>query len=181
LDNAQRGTALRPLNGCCLLGRQGLDKDDQKFVAVEGLRTWASAILTQVERIELAREQLSGGGRHRRAYLCEKHFLLIAAKKLVDYIDWARDLDFLNDTIFASMLRLRDDIVDLKATNEHVIEFYQGSFCRAEHWVFVDELIVVDAGPLAGKHLGNRLSGRELADAASSLLDALPSHYFPGK
>jgi hypothetical protein len=87
-----------------------LDKHDQKFVAVEGLHTWASAILTQVERVELARGQLAGGGRNRRAYLCERHFLLIAAKKLIDYIDWARDLDFLNDTIFRSMLRLRDDI-----------------------------------------------------------------------
>ena len=179
-SNAPRNR-LTPLIGCWFLGRQGLDKDDQKFVAVEGLHTWASAILNQVERIEVARGQLAGGGRYRRAYLCEKHFLLIAAKKLIDYIDWARELDFLNDTIFGSMLRLRDDIVDLKATNEHVIEFYQGNLCRAEHWVFVDELIVVDASPPAGKHLGNRLNGQELAEAASSLLNALPSHYFPGK
>ena len=72
-----------------------MDKDDQKFIAVEGLHTWASAILTQVKRLELARGQLAEGGRHRRAYLCERHFLLIAAKKLIDYIDWARDLGFL--------------------------------------------------------------------------------------
>lgn len=103
-----------------------MDRDDQKFVAVEGLHAWASAILTQAERLELAREQLSKGSTFRRAYLCEKHFLLIAAKKLIDYIDWARDLGFLNDTVFNSMLRFRDDIVDLKATNEHVIEYYQG-------------------------------------------------------
>ena len=36
------------------------------------------------------------------------------------------DLGFLNDTVFKSMLRLRDEIVDLKVTNEHVIEYYQG-------------------------------------------------------
>jgi hypothetical protein len=158
-----------------------VDKDDQKFIAVEGLHTWASAILTQVERLELARGQLAEGGRYRRAYLCERHFLLIAAKKLIDYIDWARDLGFLNDTIFMNMLRLRDDIVDLKVTNEHVIEYYQGRGCQAEHWVFVDELIVVDANPIAGKRLGGRLDGQELAEAASSLLNALPSHYFPGQ
>jgi hypothetical protein len=158
-----------------------VDKDDQKFIAVEGLHTWASAILTQVERLEIARGQLAKGGRHRRAYLCEKHFLLIAAKKLVDYIDWARDLGFLNDTIFKSMLRLRHDIVDLKVTNEHVIEYYQGRGCQAEHWVFADELIVVDANPIAGKRIGDRLDGQELAEAASGLLNALPSHYFPGQ
>lgn len=158
-----------------------MDKDDQKFIAVEGLHAWASAILTQVERLELARGQLAKGGRHRRAYLCERHFLLISAKKLIDYIDWARDLGFLNDSIFTSMLRLRDDIVDLKVTNEHVIEYYQGMGCQAEHWVFADELIVVDANPIAGKRIGNRLDGQELAEAASSLLNALPSHYFPGQ
>jgi hypothetical protein len=172
---------LTPLNRCRDLGGRGVDKDDQKFIAVEGLHTWASAILTQVERIERARGQLAKGGRYRRAYLCERHFLLIAAKKLVDYIDWARDLGFLNDTIFGSMLRLREDIVDLKVTNEHVIEYYQGRGSRAEHWVLADELIVVDANPIAGKRIGDRLDGQELAEAASSLLNALPRHYFPGQ
>jgi len=157
-----------------------VDKDDQKFIAVEGLHTWASAILKQVERVESARGQLAKGGRYRRAYLFEKHFLLIAAKKLIDYIDWARELAFLNDTIFRSMLRLRDDIVDLKATNEHVIEYYQGRGCRAQHWVHADELIVVD-DPIAGKRISDRLDGQELAEAASSLLSALPSYYFPGQ
>jgi len=158
-----------------------VDIDDQKFIAVEGLHTWASAILIQVERLELARGQLAKGGRYRRAYLCERHFLLIAAKKLVDYIDWARDLGFLDDTIFRSMLRLRDDIVALKATNEHVIEYYQGRGCQAEHWVLADELIVVDANPVPGKRKGARLDGQELAEAASGLLNALPGHYFPGQ
>jgi hypothetical protein len=158
-----------------------VDKDDQKFIAVEGLHAWASAILIQVERLESARGQLTKGGRYRRAYLCERHFLLIAAKKLIDYIDWARELGFLNDTIFRNMLRLRDDIVDLKVTNEHVIEHYQGRGRQAEHWVFADELIVVDANPIAGKHKSDRLDGKELAEAASSLLNALPSHYFPGQ
>ena len=62
-----------------------------------------------------------------------------------------------------------------------MIEYYQGRGCQAEHWVFVDELIVVDANPIAGKRLGDRLDGQELAEAASSLLNALPSHYFPGQ
>ena len=158
-----------------------MDKDDQKFIVVEGLHAWASAILIQVERLELARGQLAKGGRYRRAYLCERHFLLIAAKKLVDYIDWARDLGFLDDTIFRSMLRLRDDIVALKATNEHVIEYYQGRGCQAQHWVLADELIVVDANPVPGKRKGARLDGQELAEAASGLLNALPGHYFPGQ
>jgi hypothetical protein len=158
-----------------------VDKDDQKFIAVEGLHAWSSAILTQVERLELARGQLDKGGRYRRAYLCERHFLLIAARKLVDYIDWARDLGFLDDTIFREMLRLRDDIVDLKGTNEHVIEYYRGTAGQAEHWVFADEMIVVDANPITGKRIGDRLDGDELAEAASSLLNALPGHYFPGR
>ena len=158
-----------------------MDRDDQKFVAVEGLHAWATAILTQAERLELAREQLSKGSTFRRAYLCEKHFLLIAAKKLIDYIDWARDLAFLDDAVFASMLRLRAVILDLKITNEHVIEYYQGVGCQSEHWTFADELIVVDASPITGKRIGNRLDGRELAEAASSLLIALPGHYFSGR
>ena len=158
-----------------------MDKDDQKFVAVEGLHAWASAILTQVERLELAREQLARGGRYRRAYLCERHFLLIAAKKLIDYIDWARDLGFLDEVIFREMLRLRDDIIDLKGMNEHVIEYYRGTGQNPEQWIFADELIVVDASPAANKRIGGKLNGNELAAAVSVLLDALPKHYFPAR
>lgn len=101
-----------------------MDEDDQKFIAVEGLHAWASAILTQVQRLELARGELARGGRYRRAYLCERHLLLIAAKKLIDYIDWAKDLGFLDEIILHEMLWLRDDIIDLKGMNEHVIEYY---------------------------------------------------------
>src|SRR6478609_7007867 len=141
--NNQPPYAVEPSAG--FWGGRGVDKDDQKFIAVEGLHTWAAAILTQVDRLELARRQLVEGSRSRREYLCERPFLLIAARKLIDYIDWARDLGFLDDTIFKQMLRLRDDIVDLKVANEHVIEHYQGRGCQAAHWVFADELIVVDA------------------------------------
>jgi hypothetical protein len=164
-----------------VFGGRGVDKDDQKFIAVEGLHAWASAILTQVERLELAREQLARGGRYRRAYLCERHFLLIAAKKLIDYIDWARDLGFLDEIIFGEMLRLRDDIIDLKSMNEHVIEYYRGAGNTPEQWIFADELIVVDANLTTGKGIGGRLNGNELAAAVSSLLDALPNHYFPAR
>jgi hypothetical protein len=158
-----------------------VDEDDQKFIAVEGLHAWASAILTQVERLELARGELARGGRYRRAYLCERHFLLIAAKKLIDYIDWARDLGFLDEIIFQEMLLLRDDILDLKGMNEHVIEYYRGTGKNPEQWVFADELIVVDANPTIGKRIGGRLNGSELTEAVSGLLNALPKHYFPGR
>ena len=158
-----------------------MDEDDQKFIAVEGLHAWASAVLTQVERLELARGELAKGGRYRRAYLCERHFLLIAAKKLIDYIDWARDLAFLEDTIFHEILRLRNDIVDLKGINEHVIEYYRGTGNCLGHWTFADELIVVDASATVGKRIGGRLNGNELAGSVSCLLNALPKHYFPGR
>ena len=158
-----------------------MDKDDQKFIAVEGLHAWASAILTQVKRVELAREQLTRGGRYRRAYLCERHFLLIAAKKLIDYIDWAMDLGFLDDVIFREILRLRDDIIHLKGMNEQVIEYYRGARQKPEQWIFADELIVVDANPFMGKGVGGRLNANELAAAVSILLDALPKNYFPAR
>jgi hypothetical protein len=158
-----------------------VDKDDQKFIAVEGLHAWAAAILIQVERLEMARGELSKGGRFRRAYLCEKHFLLTAAKKLIDYIDWAIELRFLDEIIFEEMLWLRDDIVDLKGMNENVIDYYRGTGKNPEQWVFADELIVVDASPTIGKRIGGRLNGNELAEAVSRLMGALPKHYFPGR
>jgi hypothetical protein len=73
------------------------------------------------------------------------------------------------------------DIVDLKGTNEHVIEYYRGNGSQTAHWVFADEIIVVDANPITGRRIGDRLDGDELAHAASSLLNALPGHYFPGR
>ena len=67
-------------------------------------------------------------------------------------MDWARDLGFFDDSIFQEMLRLRDDIVYLlRNMNEHVIEYYRGIGKDTEHWVFADELIVVDASSTIGK------------------------------
>jgi hypothetical protein len=51
-----------------------VDKDDQKFIVVEGLHAWASAILIQVERLELARGQLAKGGRYRERIFAKDIF-----------------------------------------------------------------------------------------------------------
>jgi hypothetical protein len=158
-----------------------VDEEDQKFMAVEGMHAWASAILTQVDRLELARGELPKGGRHRRAYLCERHFLLMAAKKLCDYIDWARDLNFLDESIFEETLRLRDDVLYLRDMNEHVIASYRGTGKHPEHWVSADELIIINPDSTVGTKIGGRLDWNELAKAAFGLLNALPRHYFPSR
>lgn len=150
-------------------------------MAVEGMHAWASAILTQVDRLELARGELPKGGRHRRAYLCERHFLLMAAKKLCDYIDWARDLNFLDESIFEETLRLRDDVLYLRDMNEHVIAYYRGTGKNPEHWVSADELIIINPDSTVGTKIGGRLDWNELAKAAFGLLNALPRHYFPSR
>ena len=105
----------------------------------------------------------------------------MAAKKLCDYIDWARDLNFLDESIFEEMLRLRDDVLYLRDMNEHVIAHYRGTGKNPEHWVSADELIIINPDSTVGTKIGGRLDWNELAKAAFGLLNALPRHYFPSR
>jgi hypothetical protein len=116
-----------------------------------------------------------------REFVCERHLFLIAANKLVEHIDWASSLGFLDTDVFLEMNVFSAEIKSLRDMNEHVVEYFMGGGRRRQHWVHVDEAAVADASSTVGSKIGGRLDWNEVAKAAETLIAALPAHYFPAR
>lgn len=158
--------------------------EDQKFMAFEGIRSWAKAIIVQVERISSAQKNLANINSDirlsaNRQFRTEKHLFLIAANKLMQHIDWAKKLNFLDQDLFSEFENLRKDIKEMRDLSEHSIEYFIDEGRFKEKWVKADEASSVDASSTVDDRVGNRLSWNAASKAAATLLTKLPDHYWP--
>jgi hypothetical protein len=160
-----------------------MDIEDQKFMAFEGIQSWARATITQVARIEIssARQRAQGEERFNatRQFMADRHLFLIAAFKLTECIEWAKDLNFLDSGMFTEIDALAADIKAMRDLNEHALEYFIGKGRFPEKWRHVAEGGVVDASSTVNDRIGNRVSWNEVAVAAKRLLAKLPDYYWP--
>jgi hypothetical protein len=157
-----------------------MDAEAQKFMALEGLHTWATAVLVQVERITAATRMIRDHAARvnaTRAFQRERHLFLIAANKVLQYIDWASQLAFLDAAIFAEFNELRPTIKDLRDMNEHVVEYFTGGGRYRDIWLHATDEVVADASSTVTTRIGNRLDWVQVAEAAKRLISRLPDHY----
>lgn len=171
-----------------------MEVEEQKFMALEGIQTWAKATIEQVARIEaankaqfpeladadlpqfLANEARFDAGRQFRA---ERLLFLIAAHKLIEHIEWAKKLSFLDNSIFSEVDALSSEIKTMRDLNEHAVEYFIGRGRFPEKWEHITEEAFADASSTINDRIGNRLSWNEVAAAAKALLSKLPPHYWP--
>lgn len=150
-------------------------------MAFEGIRSWAQATITQVERIEAARREAFSADEQKfkgmRKFQTERHLFLVAANKLTENIAWAKKLDFLEPSLFLEFEELKKDIKDMRDLNEHAIEYFLGQGRCKEKWIKEDETAIADASSTIDDRIGNRLSWNAVSTAAIKLLDRLPIHY----
>ncbi|MGZ8300745.1 MAG: hypothetical protein ACXWU5_10220 [Rhodoplanes sp.] len=163
-----------------------METEDQKFMALEGLHAWANGVLIQVARIEAARdamrEDMAAHTRlteQIRSFQRERHLFLIAAYKMLEYIDWIESLSFIDKSIFSEVLSYRKDIKDLRDMNEHVVDYFLGGGHRRGDWLHIDETAIADASSTVGSKIGDRLDWSQLAAAVERLIEHLPPNYFP--
>jgi hypothetical protein len=106
-----------------------MDMENQKFMAFEGIQSWARALVRQVKRINSIQARFATREHFvdsRRQFACARHLFLIAAYKLIEYIDWAKNLEFLNEGLFVEIENFRKDIKDMRDLNEHAVEYFIG-------------------------------------------------------
>ncbi|MGM4885291.1 hypothetical protein AB8A20_07935 [Tardiphaga sp. 604_B6_N1_1] len=160
-----------------------MDLDQQRFMALEGIHTWANAVIIQVARIEQVRAVSFGHGDDRyaarRQFIAERHLFLIAANKLLEHCSWARKLDFICADAFAVFDPIADNIKLMRNHNEHEIEYFTERGRHPKTWVTVTDQGSADASSTVGDRIGNLLSWNDVAAAAKSILAAIPEHYWP--
>lgn len=160
--------------------------EEQKFMAIHGIHTWAKGALVQVERIDAARQtMLSNFDRHDeradaiQSFQRERHLFLIAAHKTIEYADWIVSLNFLDSSIFSEIFSFRNDVKDLRDMNEHVREYFLGIGHRPEQWVHSDSEGSADASSTVNSKIGGRLDWNDFANATKRLIASIPPHYYP--
>ena len=86
-------------------------EEDQKFMALAGLRTWCAATVRQVQRMEDAQKDMTtplstspvDRGKltaAQEAFQSDRHLFLLASWKVIEHIDWAKKLNFLDKECF---------------------------------------------------------------------------------
>lgn len=154
-----------------------MEIEDQKFMALEGIHTWARATIEHGDRLSELRMNILGENRNnvRRTFESERHSFLIAAHRLISFINWALELNFLDAQVFAEIKRFEPDIKTMRDLNEHVIEYFKGSGKRPQLW----STPTADASSTVGTKIGDCLDWTEVTASAARLIEGLPPHHFP--
>lgn len=161
-----------------------MDIESQKFMALEGVHSWARGVLAQVDRIEAARNRMQLPGddwpEPIRVFQFERHLFLIASHKLTEYADWACKLEFLDNSVFSDLFSLKAEIKALRDMNEHVVDYFLGRGRKPDEWLHVTDESIADASSTVGSRIGDRLDWYVVAVVVRSLIDGLPPAYYPG-
>ncbi len=155
--------------------------EDEKSMAVEGLRNWALALVLQAARIESAlkdalqvnletKDQVRLHNDYMGRFRTDRHFFLIAAWKLIEHLDWARKLNCIGSGISTRIDEVRETVKSLRDMNEHSIAYFREEGRNQADWLYSDREGTSDASATRESKIGGRLDWRELSSAASQLL-----------
>lgn len=164
-----------------------MSRDDERFMALEGLLQWTFAVVQQSERLSTAHdrkgEPQSDPAARRQAALAlhtECHFFAIAAYKLIEHRDWALNLGLCAAVEFGEINEFSvQDIKDLRNMREHVVDYFQGVGLAPGRWVYETPEYKADASSLNGTMIGGRLDWVKFAVAARGLLPTLLAEPIP--
>lgn len=171
-----------------------LPVNDQKFMAFEGLMTWAKAVVLQATRLSAAQEEmvrqmyaffdaLKAGQAHTKdnpqrdlghVFYAERLFFCIAAAKFFEYRKWIVDLRVLDPQIFAEIDKFEVDAKAMRNLNEHATEYFKGPGQRRKDW---DANIANFNADPTGTHdtlIGGRLDWVKLGAAMATLIPTIP-------
>jgi hypothetical protein len=141
-------------------GEAVMTRDEERFMAFEGLLQWTRTVITQSARVSAAREKqtvaLRGGDQVSRhlailEFHSECHFFAIAAFQLFDYRDWALTFGLCSTVDFTEIDRFsRRDIIDLRNMREHVIDYFTGKGRASDRWFVETPEYKADASSVVG-------------------------------
>ena len=166
-----------------------MTREEERFMAFEGVLQWAQAVLRQAERLAplYQRPFAADPEQRHRAILemhTECHFFAVAANHFIDYRCWARTFGLFLKIDFSDIDRLAVHVGDLRDMREHVVGYFSGLGRRPERWMIETPDFKADASSLTGTLIGGRLDWKAFAAAVQQVepkLWAEPVPYPPRK
>jgi hypothetical protein len=163
-----------------------MTKEEERFMAFEGVLQWAQAVVQEGERLEALYDSSAILNpdfkvRHERtlALHTECHFFVIAADKFIAYRDWARRFGLFAMIDFTEIDALAEHVTDLRNMREHVIDYFQGGGHTPDRWRHQSADGTADASSLQGTKIGGRLDWKEFAAAVQRVLPQLWAEPIP--
>ncbi|RVD50986.1 MAG: hypothetical protein EOS30_03625 [Mesorhizobium sp.] len=155
-----------------------MEIDDQRFMALEGTRTWASGTVHFAAECDRFLVDLSGSPENlqtsRRTFEVNRHCFLIAAFKLLEHAEWAVQVGALDADLTAELNIHAKNIKRLRDLNEHKLEYFTGGGRRPAIWNHEEDGGIADASSTIDTRIGNLLDWRVIARIAADLNEALP-------
>jgi hypothetical protein len=172
-----------------------LPLSEQKFMAFEGLHTWAKAVVMQADRLTASRDSMitrmqdftaariaqrarAGDNPIRdliHTFHVERLFFCIAAAKFFEYRKWVVELKLLDPGIFAELDNFEADAKAMRDLNEHAREYFAGPGLRRKDWDTNLEQFNADPTGTNGALIGGRLDWVKLAEAMAKLIPSIPN------
>jgi hypothetical protein len=164
-----------------------MDHNSQRFMCFEGLLQWNHAVINQADRIEYARQNFIGdiepcnnSRANRLNFHTECHYFAIAAYKLIEYCEWARNIGLCSSVDFSEIDGFSKlDIRDLRNMREHVCEYFMGNGHAKDRWIIETPTYTADASSVVNTMIGGRLDWVAFGNAARNLLLQLSSEPIP--
>jgi hypothetical protein len=169
--------------------RMALPLPNQKFIAFEGLMTWAHALVTQADRLSAAstgrmngfigavQDRRAGPGQNRElgyVFFAERLFFCHAAAKFFEHRDWVVELGLLDRQLFVHVDVFAEDAKAMRNLNDHAREYFKGPGLLPQKWKANFEQFSSDPTGTKGTMIGGRLDWVRLRDAVALLIPTIP-------
>jgi hypothetical protein len=155
-----------------------MEVESQRFMALEGTRTWASGTVHFAAECDRFLVDLSVSSKDfrtsRRAFEVSRHCFLIAAFKLLEHAEWAVQVDAFDAVLTVELNAHAKNIKRLRDLNEHKLEYFMGGGRRRALWNHEEDGGTADASSTVDTRIGNLLDWREVSRIAAKLNEALP-------
>jgi hypothetical protein len=160
-----------------------MSRDEEQFLALDGLVQWTSAAITQADRLANATITISTPERFRltRAALrTEADLFIAAAWKVLEFRKWISALGLRPSVDFSEIDKFdTQDTRDLQNMREHVVDYFQGRGNNQDRWWVETPEFKADASTMVGNIIGGRLDYKAFAEAARRLLPQLLKEPIP--
>jgi hypothetical protein len=161
-----------------------MSRDEEQFLALDGLVQWTSAAITQADRLTNApvvpdtRETF---WLTRAALRTEADLFVAAAWKVLEFRRWISALGLCPSIDFSEIDKFDTrDTRDLRNMREHVVDYFQGRGNNQDRWWVETPEYKADASTFVdGKMIGGRLDYTAFAEAARRLLPQLLKEAIP--
>ena len=154
-----------------------MTRDEEKFLALDGLVQWTSAVITQADRLANATISVCTPAKLRlttAALRTETDLFVAAAWKVLEFRKWVSALGLCLSIDFSEIDKFdTQDTRALRNMREHVVAYFQGRGNYQDRWFVETPEFKADASTLVGNIIGGRLDYKAFAEATRRLLPQL--------